>query len=230
MFMAIEECILGVQTVVANAQRLSNDAKIFLENGSHATAAALALLSIEEMGKSIYVLLAGTAEDEKQFREFLSAARRHNAKNGLADLADRLIAGHLTPEKFMDIFSDQNPAAKRLNLLKQAGLYVDWDANRGWLDPMTTVSPTEATSLVKQAQQLSALSSLFHGPAIVDALAALRNTPDQPLLASKVWMRRLHEDGITGSDAAALLDGIFSVPEGASDPDLFAKLLELAAQ
>ncbi|WP_437412965.1 AbiV family abortive infection protein [Sinorhizobium meliloti] len=71
----------GIALARANAARLIADAELLLESDRHASATALAILAIEELGKvqviKIIALQSGEAELKQAWRDY----RSHRAKN-----------------------------------------------------------------------------------------------------------------------------------------------------
>ena len=76
-----EETAAGMNAARRNARRLARDAKRMLETGSFATAAALAILAVEESGKVSILRGLSTASGETNRRDLWKDYRSHTSKN-----------------------------------------------------------------------------------------------------------------------------------------------------
>ncbi len=65
----------------ANAKRLVEDARRLLDKGCHASAAALAILAIEEAGKVSILRALSVARDDQDMKETWRDYRSHAKKN-----------------------------------------------------------------------------------------------------------------------------------------------------
>jgi AbiV family abortive infection protein len=87
----------GMNAARRNASRLADDARLLLEAGRFPTAAAVAVLSIEESGKPMILRRLLTCADDVERREVWKAYRKHTEKNILGLLPEFLTKGAETP-------------------------------------------------------------------------------------------------------------------------------------
>ena len=75
----------GINAATRNAARLLADAEILYNAGRYATAAALAMLSIEESGKPKIVTRLVGIDDEKEIKQEWTNYRDHRSKERWMD-------------------------------------------------------------------------------------------------------------------------------------------------
>jgi AbiV family abortive infection protein len=145
----------GIALARANAARLIADSDLLMENGRHASASALAILAIEELGKvqaiKIVVLRKGAAELKEAWREY----RNHRAKNVQWILPKLAAEGART---LADVRAAADPARDHtamLDTMKQLSLYTDCYGDAGrWSEPSSAVDPDFAVSILATARIL----------------------------------------------------------------------------
>jgi AbiV family abortive infection protein len=71
----------GINIAAANAKRLAEDAKLLLDAGRYPTATSLAMLAIEESGKTSILRHMLLAASENELRECWRRYRKHTEKN-----------------------------------------------------------------------------------------------------------------------------------------------------
>src|SRR5581483_1935509 len=145
----------GINAAQRNAQRLAIDARILLQAGSHATAAAIAALSIEEAGKTSILrqlALAATPADIKAtWRDY----RSHTSKSSAWILPQLVARGARKLDDFFSLFDPDSDHPDLLNQVKQIALYTDCYGERHWSEPTNVLTAELATQLVLTAEVLA---------------------------------------------------------------------------
>jgi AbiV family abortive infection protein len=145
----------GINAARRNAVRLAEDARALLDSGRFPTAAALAILSIEESGK-ISILramaLARSAEEvEDRWREY----RSHTKKNVLGGFLDAVAQGARKLEDFRPLFREDAEHPSLLDQLKQVGFYTDCLRDAHWSEPHLVFQEPLSSQLVFSAEILA---------------------------------------------------------------------------
>lgn len=149
----LPKLVAGMATVGGNAARLCSDAETLLSHGSVPSAAALAVLAIEESGKLNILrrMAVEPAEDRaKSWKEF----RNHRAKNAHWALLELVAAGatqleHLRPAV------EGGAHTEVLDTVKQIALYADCLGTHGnWSDPTENIDQRLGAQLVAGAKAL----------------------------------------------------------------------------
>lgn len=127
-----EELDTGIRLCAENVSRLLRDAELLLENNSYGHAIALSVLAMEEYAKKL-ILLAAKLNPGKFDNEVRDAFISHNLKLQLAVwMLMQSYPDVPVGEELMQIVTDM---AGKLDSLKLASLYVDYDGSLGWFDP-----------------------------------------------------------------------------------------------
>lgn len=177
-----DELAYGATFAQENARRLISDAKLLYGAGRFATATALSILAVEELGKQpLLDRMAYTNDDEleAQWRRY----RSHSEKNvrwllpfamdqGFSKLLDELVP-LLDPESPHATFADQ---------LKQRCLYTDCREDRSWTIPEGSATPETAKFFLDAAERLA-------------------NVP--PMTGEGIALRAKHFSGLQKGDLAA---------------------------
>lgn len=135
-----EQIAEGMNLAKKNARRLYEDAKTLFDAGRHASALSLAILSIEEAGKSTILRRMSTETSGDQVKELWREYRSHIKKN-----IAWTIFQHLNwdgPTKLGDlrpIFDKLSDHPFVLDQLKQLGFYTDCLGKAHWSDPAEVV-------------------------------------------------------------------------------------------
>jgi AbiV family abortive infection protein len=150
-----DQIAAGMNAADRNAKRLLADAKVLLDAGRFPSAAALAILSIEESGKDSILrglVLAGSGEELKQqWREY----RSHTKKN-VAWILPRLAArGARSLDDLRPIFDEQSDHPYVLDQVKQISFYTDCLGKAHWSIPDKVIDESLARTLVQTAEIFS---------------------------------------------------------------------------
>ena len=145
----------GMNAARRNARRLVADARLLLDRQRYPSAAALAILSIEESGKlgilRRLVLAASGAEAKKMWKDY----RRHTAKNIMWILPQLVASGARTLDELREVVDPTSDHAEVLDRLKQLSVYTDCVGSRKWTEPDDLVPDHLAAHLVTAAELLT---------------------------------------------------------------------------
>jgi AbiV family abortive infection protein len=176
------------------------------------TAAALAILAIEEAGKRNILRGLATAKSDDEAQLAWTAFRSHRHKNGMWILPVLYADG---ARQLRDLILTVDAKAEHTALLdsiKQVAIYSDCLADRHWSDPLDCIDRELATALVSIAELLS------RGKAIpsreielwVDIVGPKVGTAENANAALD-WHLAMHEEGLTDTPVeqfASFLEGL----------------------
>lgn len=144
----------GISAAQENARRLLDDAKVLLDAGRLPSAAALAILSIEERGKTFLLkrlaLGGGTAGLKKTWREY----RNHRSKNTGWIIPQLAHEGARTLHGMATAVDANAEHAWLLDALKQISLYTDCLGKAHWSVPSEVIDEALVRSLVASAEMM----------------------------------------------------------------------------
>ena len=115
----------GMNAARENASRLLNDAKLLAQSERYASATALAILSIEEIGKDGFLRELSYANDPKAIKNAWRRYRSHTSKNAIWVAPDLAMKGARTLDDFIPAFDDSADHRYVLDQLKQVAIYTD---------------------------------------------------------------------------------------------------------
>lgn len=139
----------------SNAARLTADATLCLKEGRYASAAALAVLAIEEAGKAAVLRELAVVTSEEDLKAAWRAYRSHTSKNRLGGLLDALKSGARRLEDFAPLFAGDAEHPALLDAVKQISFYTDCYGDAHWSNPENVVDEQLASELVMIAAVLS---------------------------------------------------------------------------
>jgi len=149
------EAAAGMNNAHNNAVRLAKDAKTLLDAERYPSALALAILSIEESGKTSIIrslVLARNGDDLKAaWREY----RSHTSKNRLWPIIELAFKGARKLDDFSSLVANDAEHPFLLDQLKQIAFYTDCLGDRHWSMPDTVIDKKLATMIVRTAKLLS---------------------------------------------------------------------------
>jgi len=144
----------GISAAQENARRLLGDAKLLLEARRLPSAAALAILSIEERGKTILLkrlaLVSDPASLKKTWREY----RSHRAKNSGWIIPQLVNGGARSMQDMATAVDGSAEHAGLLDALKQISLYTDCLGQAHWSIPNEVIDEALVQSLVTSAEMM----------------------------------------------------------------------------
>jgi AbiV family abortive infection protein len=142
----------GINAARRNACRLAEDAQLLFEKERYPSAAALAILSIEEAGKeSILRQIAWAGEDKeliKSWKEF----RSHTNKNAMWLFPKLVIEGARRLDDFGELVQEESEHQFILDMLKQVSLYADCLGKAHWSQPHDVIDKNLAEPLVQTSK------------------------------------------------------------------------------
>ena len=145
----------GINAAAENARRLIEDAQTILDADRYPSAAALAILSIEESGKISILRGLALVRDDKELVDRWRSYRSHTKKNTGWILPDLVAKGARTLEDFRPMFDELADHPLVLDHIKQIAFYTDCLGNANWSIPSKIIDRELASSLVKIAWVLA---------------------------------------------------------------------------
>ncbi len=189
----------GMNAALRNARRLADDAESLLELARYPTATALAILSIEESGKTTILRGLALAPTVERQHELWKAFRSHRSKN-VAWIIPRL---YLNGARTLDSLSfAADPTAEHTALLdqvKQIALYTDCLGAANWSEPLSVIDCDLAHELVSIADLRAKVSTVTERE-IELWIEIMGPTYGEPLDRQKVslakWYDAMREHGL----------------------------------
>lgn len=210
----------GMNASHRNARRLLNDAEILLRAGSYASAAALAVLSIEESGKIPLLRRLITAATEKERSAIWKEFQNHRTK-GAHWIVPRLVAEGAT--RLRDLAEAERPGAEHtaiLNAVKQLGLYLDCYGDGRWSEPGDAIDSSLAEGIVETAKFLCS-GSLTRKPFTArevelwqEHLGPKGDAADGDYRNLLAWAAAMDSEGLSSYPAAAFEDFVKGMKPG----------------
>lgn len=146
----------GIRLARANAARLIADAELLLENDRHATAGAIAILAIEELGKVQAIKTIALFPDGAQLKQAWRDYRSHRAKNVQWILPKLAAEGARTMMQLRAAADSGADHTAMLDVVKQLCLYTDCYGNAArWSDPASAVEPDFSRAILATAKILN---------------------------------------------------------------------------
>ena len=125
----------GMNVARTNAKRLFDDASALHEVRRTHSAAALAILSIEESGKISILRQMVLCENEDEWRQSWKNYRSHTSKNVAWIVGELAAKGAKTLDELRPIVDADSDHPNVLDNLKQLCLYTDCVNNSKWTSP-----------------------------------------------------------------------------------------------
>jgi AbiV family abortive infection protein len=147
-----EEISEGISAAQANALRLLDDARLLLEAGRFPSAAALAILSMEERGKTIILKRLAIVKDPADLKAAWRDYRNHRAKNAGWIIPQLVKQGARTMLSLADSVDQNAEHAAVLDALKQVSFYTDCLEKRHWSVPTEVIDEDLARSMIASAE------------------------------------------------------------------------------
>jgi AbiV family abortive infection protein len=150
--LAASEIAAGMNAARANATRLVNDAKILLDKGRYPSALALAILAIEEAGKTSILRALALTRSEEELKQAWREYRSHTSKNRLWPMVELIRKGARKLDDFASLVADGAEHPALLDQMKQIALYTDCLGVRNWSKPEKIVGKDLASAIVDTAE------------------------------------------------------------------------------
>jgi AbiV family abortive infection protein len=150
----------GINAAIRNAKRLAADAKLMLDAKRYPTAAALAILSIEETEKVPTLRALSVARTKEELTQAWEDYRSHRVKNTawIAAELDAKGAGHLSG--FSEAMEKDPYHQGMLAIIQRLGLHTECYRKGYWSEPATVIDANAAGVLVKIAESICAKSEV----------------------------------------------------------------------
>lgn len=142
----------GINAALDNARRLLADASTLFGAGSHPSAAALAILSIEESGKPSILRSLALAQDDKDVNVAWKSYRAHTKKNVAWIMADLVAKGARRLDDLRPLWDETSDHPYLLDQVKQLGFYSDCLGQAHWSIPINVIDEKLAKGLIKIAE------------------------------------------------------------------------------
>lgn len=146
----------GIALARTNAARLIADAELLLQNDRHASASALAILAIEELGKVQVIKTIVLQSDETGLKRAWKEYRNHRAKNVQWIIPKLAVEGARTLEEMRPAADPNEEHTAMLDSVKQLAFYTDcFNASPRWSEPTDAVDPKFADAILSTARLLN---------------------------------------------------------------------------
>lgn len=189
----------GMNAAKRNAVRLAKDARLLFENERYATALAIAVLSIEEVGKSYILRGLAVASSQEDLRARWREYRSHKDKNALWQLMEMLQKGARRLQDFASMFAPRGENSEMLDSLKQLCLYTDSFNKGAWTDPNTLATRELSEAILKIAEIFSSMNHQVTTEEIdlwIQYLKPVWDFPDERERALIEWDREMRRRGL----------------------------------
>lgn len=144
----------GISAAQANALRLLDDAKVLLDAGRFPSAAALAILSIEERGKTVILKRLAIVSDPADVKQAWRDYRNHRSKNAGWIIPQLVTQGGRTMQSMAASVDPNAEHTGILDALKQVSFYTDCLGKRHWSVPNEVIDEDLARSMVSSAEMM----------------------------------------------------------------------------
>ena len=144
----------GISAAQANALRLLDDARLLLEAERFPSAAALAILSMEERGKVIILKNLAIVKDPADVNATWRDYRNHRAKNAGWIIPRLVKLGARTLFSMADSVDPNAEHAAVLDAVKQVSFYTDCLGKRHWSVPTEVINEGLARSMIASAEMM----------------------------------------------------------------------------
>lgn len=201
----------GMNAASRNAKRLADDATLLLDNERWPLAASLAILSVEESGKSSILRRLATAKDSKELKDIWREYRSHTSKNIMGVLFHYVASGKRKLADFAPMFDPDAEHPYLLDQVKQLGLYSDCLGNAHWAEPLEVIDESLAKAMVCTAQALASKKETqtkeielwiqYVGPYLNTSRAAAERALEQ-------WYLAVQQHGLAPGGSNAMSDFI----------------------
>lgn len=215
-----EQAAEGIARARKNAGRLIADAELLLEAGRLASASALAILAIEELGKVQILKTILLHTDSSSLKKAWNEYRSHRAKNVmwiLPKLAGEGARTLLQLRPATDIGGDHTAM---LDTVKQLSIYTDClNEQPRWTEPNEAVDAPFAPAIIATARLLNrdATTTVRELELWVEHVRPHYNKPTMPG-AMLAFQRKLFAEGLSSTTPEALEAFMKGVPIEVSEP------------
>ncbi|HEX8998639.1 MAG TPA: AbiV family abortive infection protein [Blastocatellia bacterium] len=144
----------GMNSAIRNARRLLDDAEILFKANRFASSISLAILAIEEAGKSSILRGLAVARDNQELAQGWRDYRSHIKKNVSWMFIDLFRKGARKLDDFGPLFEENADHPYLLDQIKQIGFYTDCLGKAHWSNPEEVINEELTKSLIEAARVL----------------------------------------------------------------------------
>lgn len=201
--LSAQEIAQGINAARRNAVRLVEDAKLLLEAKRYPTAAAIAVLAIEEAGKAPILRALPFARTPEEIEEIWRDYRNHRAKNGAWVVLDWARGKELKAIDFARIIDKDAKHTEVLEAIKQISLYTDCYRARQWSEPSASIDAELAEGLVNAADILARARpvAVREIELWIEHMVPAWNTAEMPNALIR-WAEAMEKEGLGNLPAA----------------------------
>jgi AbiV family abortive infection protein len=153
----------GMNAAVRNARRLLDDAKLLIENKRFPTATAIAILAIEEDGKTSLLRYLALSTSDDDVADAWKSYRSHTKKNFAWILPQLAKQGARKLEDLLPLVNKDSDHPFILDQVKQLGFYTDCLGKAHWSIPADVIDESLAKAIVSTAELLVNARSKEYG-------------------------------------------------------------------
>jgi len=176
----------GMAAATENAVSLLSDAQLLFDNERYERSVALAILAIEEAGKTSILREILVQDDPKELKRLWKDYRSHTSKNLHWKLPDLVADGARQLEEFRPLYDKSSDHGAYLDSLKQTAFYTDAVGACEWTTPKRIVTKQVAEGILFIAKVLThADKTMCTEPALELWLKHLKPVQGRDLLLMK---------------------------------------------
>jgi len=149
-----KQIVDGMNVANRNAIRLVEDSQILFDAKRYASAASLAILSIEESGKKGVLRRLALAINDEEISSVWKDYRTHTKKNILWLMPQLIAEGARRLDDFGSLFINEAEHPYILDQVKQISFYTDCLGKAHWSEPSLVVDEKLAAFLIRIAKML----------------------------------------------------------------------------
>ena len=153
--LSAQQVAAGINAAIQNAKRLFEDASVLFEAGRFPSAAAFAILSIEESGKVSILRSLALAKTSEEIADAWRDYRSHTKKNASWLLPQLAEQGARKLDDFKPLFEETSDHPYVLDQLKQIAFYTDCLGGAHWSMPQEVIDGALAKMLIQVARVLA---------------------------------------------------------------------------
>lgn len=147
-----EKAAKGIDAANKNSSSLLSDAILLFENKRYERAVALAILAIEESGKSSIIRAILLEDDPKEIKKGWQNYRRHHEKNAFWIVPELVAKGANHIEDLRKTVDKDSDHREVLDNLKQLAFYTDVFSKCKWSIPSDVINKALAEGILHTAK------------------------------------------------------------------------------
>lgn len=216
-----KQAALGIKLARGNAARLINDADLLAASNRYASACALAILAIEELGKVQAIKVILLASNEAMLKAGWKDYRNHRAKNVQWIIPMLAVQGAKTLNQMRAAADPLGDHTALLDSVKQLSFYTDSYGKEGrWSEPVEAVDQDLACCIIETAKALNRQDETTERELVL-WVEHVRPHYNKPTMVAALlrFQEQLLEEGLTKTTPEELSNFITGkrAEEGAAD-------------